>query len=74
MGMFPVRIDQRTEVRVKDNVFSPCGCHLWFSLYRDGEYVADLSDLPDDWDNVVQETDDDSLIAAARRFAEAVSR
>jgi hypothetical protein len=49
MGMLPVKIDERTEVRVKDNVCSPAGWHLWGSLYIDGEYIAgdEIAVVPD---------------------------
>ncbi len=60
MGMTPITIDDHTEVRVKDNVHTPVGWHLWMSIYVDGEYVTG------DSGPVVSDLDDVTLERAAR--------
>lgn len=65
MGQLRVQIDNRTEVRVKDNVAMPDGWHLWMSMWRDGAMIATTADE----DVVVPDIDDATLTAAAHNFA-----
>jgi hypothetical protein len=69
MGMLPVPIGDDYTVRVKYNVSSPAGWHLWMSLWRnsDGEMVATLNDVEGDF--IVPDIEDGTLERAAGEFA-----
>jgi hypothetical protein len=58
--MFPVKIDERTEVRVKDTAYVEDGWQLWVSLWVDGAW-REGSEGP-----TVPDLEDETLDAAAR--------
>jgi len=69
MGMTVFQIDEVTEVHVGDGSLGDDGWHLWMTLHRNGECLADLNDLDDRSFAIVPDLKDTTLRAAAQVFA-----
>jgi hypothetical protein len=64
MGQTRIRVGDY-EARIKDNVASPAGWHLWISLWKDGEMVANTGNVEP---VIIADIDDETLEAAGRAF------